>query len=210
MRIAAGARRRVRLPHLRPPLRGAMIRPPTVAGRWVLVILTASIALWAAMAFGTLAHLRRVAGGLDAFDMRPLGYTAGEARVLLDALGESGREFYARVQLRLDAIYPATYALSRGLLFWWLTAPGRLRAAPIATAVRVVLVALAVAVAAFDYAENIQIGRMLAAGASIDTGTIETASRMTLLKSLTASVAETCVIVLAVLAGLRWRSQRPG
>jgi hypothetical protein len=179
-----------------------------LSGRWLIAILLVSIALWAVMVFGKLAHLRRLAGGLDPFDVRPFGYSAGEARLLLDALGEAGREFYARVQLRLDAVYPASYALSRGLLLWWLTAEGRLRAAPIALPLRVLLLCLPAVAAGFDYAENIQIGRMLAAGASIETGVIETASRMTLLKSLVSSVTETCVIVLAIIAGLRWQRRR--
>src|ERR1700674_2988609 len=105
-----------------------MIRPAAISGRCVLVILTASIALWAVMVFGTLAHLRQLAGGIDPFDVRPLGYSTAQARALLDALGEAGRDFYANVQLRIDAIYPATYALSRALLLWWVTALGRLRA----------------------------------------------------------------------------------
>jgi hypothetical protein len=92
-----------------------------LSGRWLIAILLVSIALWAVMVFGKLAHLRRLAGGLDPFDVRPFGDSAGEARLLLDALGEAGREFYARVQLRLDAVYPASYAVSRGLLLWWLT-----------------------------------------------------------------------------------------
>ena len=185
-----------------------MIKPPAISGRWLLVVMLASTALWAVMVFGTLAHLRRLAGGLDPFDVRPFGYSAGEARLLLDALGAAGRDFYAHVQLRLDAFYPASYALSRGLLLWWLTAPGRLRAAPMALPIRVLLVCLPAAAAAFDYAENIQIGRMLAAGPSIDSRVIEAASRMMLFKSLASSVTETCVIALAVVAGLRWRRRR--
>jgi hypothetical protein len=160
------------------------------------------------MVFGTLAHLRRLAGGLDPFDVRPFGYSAGEARLLLDALGDAGRDFYARVQLRLDALHPATYVLSRGLMLWWLSAPGRLCTAPIALPLRIILVGMPAAAAAFDYAENVQIGRMLTVGSNIDSGVIETASRMTVLKSLFSSASETCVIVLAVIAGLRWQRRR--
>ena len=64
------------------------------------------------------------------------------------------------------------------------------------------------AAAAFDYAENIQIARMLAAGSGVETAVIEAASRMTVLKLLFSSASETCVIVLAVIAGLRWRRRR--
>lgn len=186
-----------------------MIRPSAISGRWVLAILTASIALWAAMVFGTLAHLRQMAGGIDPFDVRPLGYGTAQARALLDALGEPGREFYANVQLRIDAIYPATYALSRALLLWWVTAPGRLRVAPIPTTLRLLLLCPSFAAAGFDYAENALIARMLAVGPTIDSAVIESASQMTLVKSLISSLNEMLVIVLALLAALRWRRQPP-
>jgi hypothetical protein len=182
-----------------------MIRPAAISGRWVLVILTASIALWAVMIFGTLAHLRQLAGGIDPFDVRPFGYSTAQARALLDALGDAGRDFYANVQLRIDMIYPATYALSRALVLWWVTAPGRLRAAPIPMILRVLLLCPALAAAGFGYAENVLIGRMLAVGPTIDSAVIESASQMTLAKSLLSSLNETLVIVLAVLAAVRWR-----
>lgn len=182
-----------------------MDRPEFVIGRWVLVVMLVSIALWAVMIYGTLAHLRQLAGGLDPFDVRPFGYSTAQARTLLDALGDGGRDFYARVQLRLDEIYPATYALSRGLVMWWFTSSGRLRAAPIPMYLRVVLLAPSVFTAGFDYAENVQIGRMLAAGPGVDSAVIEMASRMTQLKSLIGAANETCVLVLAGIVAMRWR-----
>ena len=185
-----------------------MIRPTAISGRWVLFIMLASIALWAVMVFGTLAHLRQLAGGIDPFDVRPLGYGTAQARALLDALGDAGRDFYARVQLRVDTIYPASYALSRALVLWWVTEPGRLRAAPIPIMLRVLLLCPSLAAAGFDYAENVFIGRMLAAGPAIDSAVIESASQMTQVKSLISSLNEMLVIFLAVLAALRWRRRR--
>ena len=202
------ARARACVPEGEGAIRRARMDRQFPSGRWVLAILLVSIVLWAAMVFGTLAHLRRLAGGLDPFDVRPFGYSTGQARLLLDALGDAGREFYARVQLRLDAVYPAIYALSRGLMLWWLTVPGRLRTAPIVLQLRIILAGMPAAAAAFDYAENIQIARMLATGSGVETAVIEAASRMTVLKSLFSSASETCVIVLAVIAGLRWRRRR--
>lgn len=174
-------------------------------GRWVLAIMIASIVLWAVMIFGTLAYLRQLAGGLDPFDVRPLGYGTAQARALLEALGDAGRDFYANVQLRLDTIYPATYALSRASVVWWLTAPGRLRGAPIPTAMRFLLLVPSAATAGFDYAENFQIGKMLAAGPGVDASVIETASKMTLLKSLVGGANDTGIIALVAVAAVRWR-----
>ena len=89
------------------------------------VALIVSFVLWGVMVSWTLAYLRRTAGGLAPFDLRPFGYTPDEARTLLHALSGIGRAYYADVQLQLDTAYPAVYALSRGLLLFWLTAPGR-------------------------------------------------------------------------------------
>src|SRR5262252_8963046 len=68
----------------------------------VVVALIVSFMLWGVMVFGTLPYLRRTAGGLEPFDLRPFGYTPEEARALLYALSDIGRAYYADVQLQLD------------------------------------------------------------------------------------------------------------
>jgi hypothetical protein len=92
--------------------------------------LVASGLLWAVMFFGPLARLSHLAGGAEPFDIRPFGYSDEEARAFLSAIGEPGRHYYGDRELPLDMIYPPLYALSRGLALWWLTMPGRVRAAP--------------------------------------------------------------------------------
>src|SRR5215467_7003921 len=84
-----------------------------------------NLALWAFMIFWTLAYLRRITGGLEPFDLRPLGYSVEEARTFLYALSQIGRDYYANIQLSVDNAFPATYAFSRGMLLLWLTLPGR-------------------------------------------------------------------------------------
>ena len=177
-------------------------------GRFVLAILLVSIALWAAMIYGTLAHLRQLAGGIEPFDVRPFGYSVPLARALLEALGEGGRDFYAHVQLRIDMVYPATYALSRGTILWWLTEPGRLREAALPLPARIALLVPTSTTAVFDYAENYEIGRMLAAGPDVDAGIVEMASRLTVAKSMCGAASEMLVIGAAVMLFLRWR-RRP-
>ena len=95
-------------------------------GFLVAVRLTASGLLWAVMFFGPLAHLSRVSGDMMPFDIRPWGYSYGEARAFLEAIGAEGRAYYASPELILDAFYPPLYAVSRGLALWWLTMPGRM------------------------------------------------------------------------------------
>ena len=179
-----------------------------LSGRMVLAVLAVAIAYWAVMVFGTLAHLRALAGGLDAFDLRPTGYGHAEALQLLTALGETGRDFYARVQLRLDMTYPALYALSRALLLWWLTAPGRIAGRTYPVAVRAIVLALPLTAAVFDYRENAAIAAMLASGPGLDPGLTATASLMTQVKSIAGLLTESISIILSVLACVGWWRRR--
>src|SRR5215813_1172209 len=156
----------------------------------VVVALIVSFALWGMMMFWTLAYLRRTAGGLEPFDLRPFGYTPAEARALLYALSSVGRAYYADVQLQLDTAFPAVYALSRGLLLLWLTAPGRTATRPIPLPARLALLTLPLATAWVDYVENEGIAAMLAAGERAGDELIERASFWTRAKSLAALATE--------------------
>jgi hypothetical protein len=174
----------------------------------VVVALIVSFALWGVMMFWTLAYLRRIAGGLEPFDLRPFGYTPEEARALLFALSSIGRTYYADVQLQLDTAYPALYALSRGLLLFWLTAPGRTAARPLPLPARLALLMLPLATAWFDYFENEGIAAMLAAGPQASDELIERTSFWTRAKSITGLATELVCIILAAIAFVRWRHQR--
>jgi hypothetical protein len=175
-----------------------------LSGRVVLGLLAVSMALWAVMVFGTLAHLSDVAEGAQPFDLRPLGYSVGEARSLLTMLGEVGRAYYADVQLVIDTVYPATYARSRALAIWWLTMPGRLRAVPVSPVLRWSLIVPPIAAAAFDYRENSLIAKMLSAGPSVADEIVSSASTATQLKSVAGVLAEFTMVGLAVVVFVRW------
>jgi hypothetical protein len=175
------------------------------SGRLVLGLLAVSIVLWAAMVFGTLAHLSAAAEGAQPFDLRPGGYSVGEARALLTMLGDAGRAYYADVQLALDTIYPATYAVSRALAIWWLTMPGRLRAAPLAPVIRWILLVPPVAAAGFDYWENSLIGKMLIAGPAVSDAAVRVASMSTQLKSVAGALSELTMLIFGVVVFVRWR-----
>jgi hypothetical protein len=174
----------------------------------VIVALIVSFALWAAMLFWTLAYLRRIAGGLEPFELRPFGYTVEEARTLLHALSDIGRAYYADVQLQLDTAYPALYALSRGLLLLWLTTAGRTAQRPLPLPVRIALLALPLLAAWFDYAENNAIAAMLTAGPQVGADLVARASFWTQAKWLVGLLTEvTCVTLLAI-AFMRRRHRR--
>jgi hypothetical protein len=178
------------------------------SGRLVLGLLALSFVLGAVMIFGTMAHLSGVAEGASPFDMRPLGYSIGEARTLLTMLGDAGRAYYAEVQLAFDTVFPAIYALSRGLAIWWLTMPKRLRDAPIPAAVRGLLLIPAIAAAGFDYWENALIRQMLVIGPTVTDKVVSAASMATQLKWAFGIVAELTMIGLAVVAFVRWRRRQ--
>ena len=174
----------------------------------VVVALIVSFALWGVMMFWTLAYLRRTAGGLEPFDLRPFGYTPEEARALLYALSGVGRTYYADVQLQLDTAFPALYALSRGLLLLWVTAPGRTAARPLPLLARLALLILPLVTAWFDYFENEGIAAMLAVGPQAADELIERTSFWTRAKSLAGLATELACVVLAAIAFVRWRHRR--
>ena len=174
----------------------------------VVVALIVSFAIWAVMVFWTLAYLRRTAGGLEPFDLRPFGYTPEEARKLLYALSSIGRKYYADVQLQLDTAFPAVYALSRGLLLFWVTAPGRTATRPLPLPARLSLLILPLATAWFDYFENGGIAAMLAADQGASDELIERTSFWTRAKSLAALATELVCVMLAAIAFVRWRHRR--
>jgi hypothetical protein len=176
--------------------------PPT---GHVVVTLVVSIGLWAFMVFWPLAYLRHIAGGLEPFDLRPFGYSLDEARAFLFAISDIGRDYYLNVQLQLDMIYPATYALSRALLLWWLTQPGRVADRPLPPAARLILLALPILTAALDYRENEGIAAMLHAGPRLEADIVAQASFWTRVKSLAGFATEaTCVLLLLFVFGRWW------
>jgi hypothetical protein len=174
----------------------------------VVVALIVSFVLWGVMVFWPLAYLRRTAGGLEPFDLRPFGYTPEEARAFLYALSNVGRAYYADVQLQLDTAFPAVYAFSRGLLLLWVTAPGRTAARPLPLPARFALLILPLATAGFDYLENQGIAAMLAAGPQAGDELIEHTSFWTRAKSLAALATELVCVMLAAIAFVRWRHRR--
>jgi hypothetical protein len=176
----------------------------------VFVALVVSIALWAVMVFWTLAYLRRISGGLEPFDLRPYGYDLSEARALLAALSQIGRDYYLNVQLQLDTAYPFTYALSRVLLLWWLTIPGRIADFAIPLRARLTLAGLPIATAAYDYVENNAIAAMLTAGPQVDAETVAWASFWTQAKSLGGLLTDATAVILLMIVLNRWWQRRYG
>lgn len=157
-------------------------------GKAAILFGLGALMIYLVMVLGTLRYLTDLAMLLP-FDLRPAGYSQGDAAVLLEALGEDGRHYYLTRQIPLDTLYPALLALTLITTLRWRAA----RFGPmLMTRVGVPLAFLA---ATFDYLENLGIGLMLLNGA--DPTLVQVASTATLLKSALTSAA-----ILAVLAAL--------
>ena len=180
------------------------------SGWLVAALLVASGVLWAVMFFGTLAHLRQLAGGLAPFDVRPLGYSYEDAQAFLSAIGPVGRAYYLDPELVLDAFYPPLYAVSRALALWWLTTPGRLREGALPLAWRRALVAIPILMACLDGGvENVCIAKMLRQWPDLSPGLVQVASAATQVKLLLGVLTEISMAALAVVTVLHWRRRRP-
>jgi hypothetical protein len=157
-------------------------------------IAAATVAVYLVMVAWSLPRIAVAAGGLAPFDMRPTGYSAEEGRAFLAALSPEGRSFYLDVQHRLDLLYPGLLALTlilalRRLAPGW---PG------------LVLSAIALAGAGFDWAENAAVTGLLTQ--EPEDSALILANRLTLAKSACTTVALTALLVLLFQSGVRrWR-----
>lgn len=160
-------------------------------------MLGAMLAVYGSMLFWSLPKLSALSGGQVMFDLRPGGYSMGQARDILTALGDEGRAFYQNVQHRLDLVYPALMAGVLIMSYWRLFKPAW------ATGFG----AIAVLAAAFDYLENAAVSTMLTAGpADLTAEMAAAASRWTQVKSIVVSVAMTLLLIGLIRAGWRrWR-----
>lgn len=167
---------------------------------WLLS--AAMLAIYFTMVLWSLPIVTENAGGMMPFDLRAAGYSHAEAEGFLAALSDYGRAFYLNVHHRLGNTYPALMAvvlvfafvqLYQGVLRW-------------------VAIGLAIAGAGFGYMENAAVAVMLrasgAAGDGLTEAMVATASRWTVLKSATVTLALLALIIGAVMAYLRKRRAR--
>ncbi|WJY22028.1 hypothetical protein QTA57_02280 [Fontisubflavum oceani] len=160
--------------------------------RWIAywVLVTVTLAVHLTMELWTLPKISCEAGGLVAFDLRPLGYDLAEAEAFLSALSEDGRALYLGLQHWLDRIFPLLLALVLGLPIWALSA-GWPRS------LRLTGVALAGLGMAFDYAENARVAGLLRGRAEdVTEAAVAAASLATQLTSVMTSGAMMLLLVL--------------
>jgi hypothetical protein len=178
------------------------------SGWLVIALLVAKAIFWAGLFFVTVPHLQLLAGGADPFDARWMGYSYDEAQKYLVALGPEGRAYYLNPELVLDTFFPPLYAASSALALWWLTMPGRVIDGAMPIGGRWALVVLPVAELILDWGENTGIAVMLWTWSDLSPALVRAASLATQLKLVAATLTEFSLIVLAVMALLRWRKRK--
>lgn len=152
-------------------------------GRTILVLFVITNIVYITMLFYTIPTLVGYSEGLDLFDMSPLGYSHAEAKLLLGALGEEGRNFYRYTQLLLDSFYPVLFAATYSMLMLWVINFGRLK-----LIVWRGLSLLPLFVGVFDYSENYFIFKILATYPEVSERLVSISSAMTISKSMTTTV----------------------
>lgn len=169
-----------------------------IAQRLFWPIVAATGVLYLIMAIWSLPRLSEVAGGRKAFDLRPFGYTVGEAQELVQALGAPGREFYIGTQHLLDSAFPALLAATFVLAFYRL----------LSHRWAFLLSIVAVAGALFDYAENFLVRTILNLGPDkFEAALVVWASLFTQVKFLAIAAAFIALLLLTLVRILRrWQS----
>jgi hypothetical protein len=164
---------------------------------WLIFAL--ALAVYGAMVFWTLPAISDGAGGLMAFDLRPTGYSASEARAFLASLSDNARAIYLGPQSWLDMVYPALLGV---------VLAGALRVLVRQVVLRRILILVVFASVLADYYENFLVAQMLVENETASDALISSASRATIAKSALAGVAMIALLIALIKAGFtKWRAR---
>ena len=143
------------------------------------------------MLLQTVPNVQQHAPGMKIFDLSPGGYSYEYSMQLLELLGTAGRDAYLYVQLPLDFVYPALFAISSCLLVVWVLSKGRISSPAMYYLCIVPLIA-----GVFDYLENIQIILMIKNYPNVSEVQVAMSSLTTIGKS-----ALTTIFFVVLIAG---------
>ncbi|MCB1450689.1 MAG: hypothetical protein KDJ67_11330 [Nitratireductor sp.] len=142
-------------------------------GFWLAVAI--AMASYALLIFWVAPVLYHRSGGLPVFDIRISAYSAEDAMAYVEALGETGRQFYLTRVRPLDTLFPIAFCLALVLGYGrWL--PGK------NSGVRAALILVAVVYLVCDLWENANIATMLENPAKIDPALVKQTHLVTLAK----------------------------
>jgi hypothetical protein len=151
-------------------------------------------------------RLEALSGGRTMFDLQLGGYSQRKALAYLAALGPEGRGVYLWRHLTVDTAFALVEALAIALTMLYVTRPAMLA---LPGGVRLALLALPLLQAAFDLAENLLVGAMLASD-SPGERLVTAASLATQLKWAFAAVSIAAVTGLVVMTLAKRLARRKG
>ncbi len=169
-----------------------------IQGKKVLLLFALTTIVYLTMVLITIPQVMVYGSGMRLLDMMLLGYDIAYVNDLFDALGSKGREAYLHMQIPLDMIYPALFAISYCLVLgFFLNKLDKLKTT------LVYLCLLPFFAGAMDYAENIGIISMLTAYPTISNRTVTITSYFSLLKSMATTLYFVILIASLVILGIK-------
>lgn len=167
----------------------------TATGKNVLLFLIPSLVIYFSMLLYTIPMVKQYASGMELFDLSPTGYSYEYSMKLLEILGDKGRDTYLYIQLPLDLIYPALFAISSCLLLAWVFSKGKVSAPAMYYLCMIPMFA-----GLLDYLENIHIFLMITNYPDISENQVAISSLMTVGKS----VLTTIFFALLIVGLIKW------
>ncbi|MEN8832504.1 MAG: hypothetical protein ABF285_13690 [Pacificibacter sp.] len=156
-----------------------------------------ALTLYGLMMFGPLRTLTDLAA-VPPFDLRPMGYSFDDARDLMNALGQRGRDIYMYQQLVLDTFYPMALAVASVLTLRRFSDRAKANGHSRRVLLCKVAACVAITAAGFDYIENILIAAILIEPDAISSFLVTAASTATRVKSLATTFSLGTVTVLVI------------
>jgi len=148
------------------------------SGKAVLILFVLTNVVYAAILGYSIPLVLSFSPESILFDMSPAGYSYAEAIELLKSLGLDGRNAYLTIQIPIDLVYPAMFAVSYALMITWILKQGLPKHS------RAYLLAFVPVLAGlFDYLENASIVVMLSGFPDVSESLVTSASSFTIAKS---------------------------
>jgi len=148
------------------------------SGKAVLILFVLTNVVYAAILGYSIPLVLSFSPESILFDMSPAGYSYAEAIELLKSLGLDGRNAYLTIQIPIDLVYPAMFAVSYALMITWILKQGLPKHS------RAYLLAFVPVLAGlFDYLENASIVVMLFGFPDVSESLVTSASSFTIAKS---------------------------
>ena len=153
------------------------------SGKTVLLSICLTMAVYSFMLLYSIPKVQSFAPKITLFDLSPSGYSYEHAILLLDKLGETGRNLYLTLQLPADFFYPGLFAISYSILLNWIFKKSFNTNSKV-----FYLTFMPVLGGLFDYLENFCILLMIRLFPDFPKQLVEVASTFTVMKSIFSTI----------------------